>query len=538
MFEVFDNVTKIINNHNLKFGVQFRNNQLNEFLRPQQTFDFASFDDLRNDAPFVLSKIGFPSSVGIVNQNWGFYVQDDWKVRRNLTISLGLRYDYNTAWHERNDLALNFDFATQSLDPANQSLYSAPKNDFAPRVGISWDPYGTGKTVIHAYGGMFYMPMQFGFGLVSNNAAYQSYNVNAFQAPLAYPQDNPALPVGTQNVTAFPQNPSDPLSTNWLLGIQQQIAPNTILSVNYTGNKTTHMQAGVSFAALNYNPANAVTQARQFSGYANENIDADTLSSTYNAMQVQVRHNMGRLNYEFNYTWSHEIDDMVNVFSGWSDPYNPNVDRGDGDWDVRQNFTGSVVYSFPDFTRNAVGKALLSGWQGSSIFQARSGLPVNVQLISGFFGLPIRPDYVPGQPTTIGGASWPYGNYNASAFTITPGYNGEWGTADNIGTVGRNALRGPGFFQWDLSAMKSIPLKEGVQLQFRADVFNILNHPNFANPDGGICNAVTAATPTSPATCTPNPNFGRSGQTIADNMGTQIGTGTNRQIQLAVKVIF
>jgi hypothetical protein len=86
--------------------------------------------------------------------------------------------------------------------------------------------------------------------------------------------------------------------------------------------------------------------------------------------------------------------------------------------------------------------------------------------------------------------------------------------------------------------MKNIPLKEGIQLQFRADVFNILNHPNFANPDGGICNAVIPASGSTPASCVANPNFGRTGQTIADNMGTQIGTGTARQIQLAVKVIF
>src|SRR5262249_26830498 len=183
------------------------------------------------------------------------------------------------------------------------------------------------------------------------------------------------------------------------------------------------------------------------------------------------------------------------------------------------------------------GKAFLSGWQGSSIFQARSGLPTNVQLISGFFGLPIRPDFVPGQPTTFA-ANWPFGNYNPNAFVVPPGDNGGRGTPANIGTVGRNELRGPGFFQWDISAMKNIPLKEGVQMQLRADVFNILNHPNFANPDGGICNAVIPATGSTPASCVPNPNFGRSGQTIADNMGTQIGTGTARQIQLAVKVIF
>ena len=551
VFEVFDSVTKTINKHTIKFGVQYRYNQLNEFLRPEQTFLFGGanifvpnmFHDFLNDAPFVLQKIGFPGSVGVVDSNWGFYGQDDWKVTRNLTLSLGLRYDFNTAWSERRDVARNFDFASQTVLPANQSLYSAPKGDVAPRIGLSWDPFGTGKTVFHGYGGLFYMPMQFGFGLVSNNPVYQSYNVNVFQVDIHYPMDNPPLPAGTQNVNIFPQHPRDPLSTNWLFGIEQELIPGTVLSLNYTGNKTQHMQAGVSFAALNLNPANAVTQARALPAFANENLNADTLSSMYNALQVQVRHNVGQLNYEVNYTWSHEIDDLVNVFSGWSDPYNANVDRGSGDWDVRQNLTGSVVYNFHDWKgSNALGKAALGGWQLSSIVQTRSGLPTNVQLISGFFGLPMRPNYVAGQNATTGSANWPIGNYNGNAFDIPPAFDGTWGA--NLGNVGRNALRGPAFFQWDFSAMKNLPITERVKLQFRADVFNILNHPNFANPDGGIC---TAVSPTStdpitgivtPASCTRNPNFGHIGQTIADANGSQIGTGTSRQIQLAVKVIF
>jgi hypothetical protein len=378
------------------------------------------------------------------------------------------------------------------------------------------------------------MPMQFGFGLLSNNAAFQSYSVNVFQVPIAYPMANPPLPAGTQNVNIFPQHPRDPLSTNWLLGVQREILPNTVLSINYTGNKAQHMQAGVSFAALNLNPANTVTQARQFSGFANENLNADTLYSTYNALQIQVRRNVGRLNYEVNYTWSHEIDDMVNVFGGFSDPFNPNVDRASGDWDVRHNLTGSVVYDLPDWRgTNAIAKGFLSGWQVSNILQTRSGLPTNIQLISGFFGLPMRPNFVPGQNPTVGNAKWPIGNYNPNAFEVPPGYDGTWGT--NLGDVGRNALRGPGFFQWDFSLAKNIPIKEAIKVQLRADFFNIFNHPNFANPDGGIC---TAVAPGPPATCAPNSNFGRVGQTIADNVGSQIGTGTSRQIQLAVKVIF
>jgi hypothetical protein len=537
VFEVFDSMTKTAGNHTLQFGTQVRVNRLNEWLRPQQTFSFGSFLDLENDRPFVLSKIGFPGGVGVRNSNWDFYVQDDWRITHRLTLNLGLRYEYNTVWSEAHDKIQNFDVATQSFFPADRAIYDSPKNEFAPRIGFAWDPWGRGKTVIHAYGGIFYMPMQFGFGLTSNNPELASYSVNVFQAPIVYPMANPPLPAGTQNASQFPRNPRDPYSTNWLFGVEQQIAPNTVLTVNYTGNKTQHMQAGVTFAALNANPANIVTQARPFPGFANENIDADSLSSNYNALQMQVRRHTGRLTMEANYTWSHEIDDLVNVFGGWSNPFNPSVDRGSGDWDVRHNLTASAVYDLPALTHaSAFVHGVFGGWQTSTILQTRSGLPTNIQLVSGFFGIPMRPDFVSGQPIYVSHAHWPDSSLNINAFSLEPNYNGQWG--DVIGTVGRNEGRGPGFFQWDLSLMKNFPIKERLKVQFRADLFNILNHPNFYQPDGGICTAVAAMTPTSPAVCTVNANFGRVGQTIADGIGSQIGTGTARQAQFSLKFMF
>ncbi len=547
VFEVFDNVTKTVKNHTLKFGTQIRVNQLNEALQQQQTYDFGSFGDLETGNTFVLQKIGFPGFVGIQDSNWDFYAQDDWRVTRRLTLNLGLRYDYNTTWKERHNQEQNFDFATQTLLPANQAAYSAPKKDFAPRVGFAWQPNGSGKTVFHGYGGMFYLPMQFGFGLVSNIPALSSYNVNVFQAifanppfSIAYPSPNPPLIAGTQNVSIFPQHPRDGYSTNWLFGVQQEVARNTILSVNYTANKVQHMQAGVNFAAVNLNPANTVTAARPLSAFANENLDADNLSSTYNALQVQLRHNAGKLNLEANYTWSHEIDDMVNVFGGFSDPFNPSLDRSSGDWDVRNNFTASAVYSLPDLKGSSgLVRSFLGGWQASTIVQTRSGLPTNIQLISGFFGLPMRPNLVPGQPLLVANPSWPRTSFNENAFAVPAGYDGTWGA--NLGDVGRNELRGPGFFQLDLSGMKNFQITERLKVQFRADVFNILNHPNFANPDGGICTAVASSSPGPPfvpASCTVNPNFGATGQTVADVNTNQIGNGTSRQIQLSLKVIF
>jgi hypothetical protein len=547
VFEVFDNLTKVMGSHTLRFGAQVRANRLNEWLRPQQTFEFGSFSDLENDRPFDLQKIGYPGFVGVRDSNWDFYVQDDWKVTRKLTLNLGLRYDYNTAWSAGSGQEQNFDFASQSFSPLNQSIYTAPGKDFAPRIGLSYDPFGKGKTVIHSYFGTFYNPMHFGFGLVSNVPAYESYSVNVFQASLVYPMPNPPLPAGTQNVSIFPQNPKDPYSTNWLFGIQQEVAPKTVLTVNYTGNEDHHMQAGVDFSAVNLNPANVLTQAgRPQPNFASESLDADVLNSNYHALQVQLRRNAGRLNLEANYTWSHEIDDMVNVFSGFSDPYNPSFDRGPGDWDIRHNFTASVLYNLPDLKgMNSLVRGVLGGWQTSSIVQTRTGGTVNPTLVPGFFGIPVRPDLT-GQPVKLANFSWPYTSYNVNAYQVDPNFDGDPGVG--LGDAGRNSLRAPGFFQWDFSLMKNFPVREKVTVQFRADIFNLLNHPNFGNPNVGICNSVVAPVITAAPGCAldasdptgqaVNHQFGSIGETIASENSSLVGTGTARQEQFSVKIIF
>ncbi|MFZ3266081.1 MAG: hypothetical protein WA172_18895, partial [Terriglobales bacterium] len=544
--EIFDNVSKTIGKHTLHFGPQIRINRNNEWLRPQQTYDYAAesphqISDLENNNVFVLQKIGYPGFVGNRNSNWDFYLQDDWKVSRTLTVNLGLRYDYNTVWATGANQGQNFDVATQSFLPINQAAYTAPKGDVAPRVGFAWDPFGKGKTVIHGYAGIFYNPMHFNFATTTNVPALASYSVNVFQAIFAnppfsinYPSPNPPLIAGSQNVSAFPQNPKDQVSNNWLFGIEQEVAHNTILTVNYVANNSHHMQAGIDFAALNANPQNAFSGVRQLLNFANENVDADGLGSNYSALQVKLRRSVGNLTFETNYTWSHEFDDMMNFLSpGFESPLNPKIDRATGDWDVRHNLTGSVVYSMPDLKgSSSLVRGALGGWQTSGILQTRSGLPVNVTLLSGLFGNPERPDYVPGQPLWVSGHSWPSSSYNIHAFTPNPAYDGTPG--ENLGNVGRNSLTGPAFFQFDLSGMKNFPIGQRMKLQFRADIFNIFNHPNFENPDGGICMALTGP----PPVCTANPFFGVSSATVAGADGTQIGGGTNRQTQFSLKLIF
>ncbi len=546
----------------LSFGTQIRLNRLNTHLMPIESYSYASFGDLESNNPFVLQKQGTSGAIGNRRLNWDLYIQDDWRVTSNFTLNLGLRYDYNTTWNVANKQQRNFDFATQTFGPIGLSAYSAPRTDFAPRLGFAWDPYGKGQTVIHGYAGLFYMPMQPSPNTLADNLTQNaSISVNIFDAlfhnppfSISYPTPNPPLLPGEQNVFIFPTNPRDPVSTNWLFGIEQQIAPSTVMTINYTGNRVQHTQAGIAFQGINLNPSNPNPNvnrrlAAQGVPYQNENYMPNNLFSNYNALQVQVRRNVRDLTLETNYAWSHEIDDEVNVFAGFEDPFNINYDRGDGDWDVRHNFTASAVYTLPLLKGSSrLARETLGGWQASSILQTRSGLAQNIEVTNGFFGNYMRPDYVPGQPLKVSNASWPGSSYNLNAFALNPAFDGVFGDPSTIGTVGRNAVRGPAFFQWDLSGMKNFDLTTRVKLQFRADVFNILNHPNFSNIDGGICSSVAYPSATS-AVCAPNKTypasstgpaigFGTAGATIASADTNQIGNGTARQIQLSLKLIF
>jgi hypothetical protein len=550
-FDIVDNATKTAGSQTVKFGAQIQLNRLGEWLRPSQTFEFGSFDSLEADQPFILSKIGFPTFADERNSNWDVYGEDDWRINSKLTINLGVRLDINSAWSAKNNLEQNFDFATQSFLSPVTPLYGTTF-DAAPRLGLNYDPFGHGKTVIHAYYGLFYLPLQFGANFVGNNPAYQSYSVNVFQAPIAYPEPNPSLPAGTQNVSIMPIDVHDAYSPNWLFGVQQELMKNTVLTVNYVGNETQRMQAGQNFAGVNLNPANLVNNDnRPFSGFANENIEACELNGAYHALQVQVRHNVGRLNAEVNYTWSHVINDMVNFLNNYSDAYDPRKDMGNADWDIRQNLTGSVTYNFAELKgSNLLERTALGGWQTSSIIQTRTGAALNPQLTGTFFGLPTRPNFVSGTSVRNPHGSWTSSTnpfYNSAAYAVEAGYNANPGDPSTLGDVPRNSLEGPKFFQWDFSGMKNFPVTEKIKVQFRGDLFNILNHPNFGNPGNmGICNSISVPDGGSTSSCAGGPSsgvgnnttFSTVGQTIAGEDNSLVGSGTARQIQLALKVIF
>jgi len=206
----------------------------------------------------------------------------------------------------------------------------------------------------------------------------------------------------------------------------------------------------------------------------------------------------------------HELDDAVNILTGaYQNSHNPILDYASGDIDVRHNFTLGAVWDIP--TASSLPKRLGQGWQISSLLQARSGLPYTIALAAPFFGTDqIRPNVVPGVSVRPSNYSVPDNQLNPGAFSAPP--NGKYGD------LGRNTGRGPGFTQWDASFAKTTLLTEKLRLQFRGELFNLFNHPNFANPVNFLNDA----------------NFGKSTATIANH----VGTGTSRQGQLVLKLIF
>jgi len=522
-YQYIDTLTKVLGRQTIKAGLDIRHNLSDEELGLQEFLSYGSISDFEKNAGFAFSTLGNPMT-RIRNTNYNFFVQDDLQLARNFTLNLGVRYEYNTVLHEKDNQLANFDIATQTVGAKGAALYKPDYNNFAPRIGFSWDPFGTGKTAIRGGVGVFYNPQLTGavFSLTDNTS--NNISVNIFQAlfgtvsctpsfPLAYPVASvPTCTPQVRNVDQFDPKTRDSYAYHYSFGAQQQVAPDTVLEITYAGNRGLKLPAGAAFAGLQFNNQNPITGTYPRSqNFANERLLGDFLDSKYNSLQVALRGRRHVLTYDLNYTWAHEFDDTVSVFGAFVNPTNPKNDFSTGDIDVRNNFTADAFFQAP--TIGSVPRALGRGWSLGAIASVRSGLPVNITTnVPNDYGTPQRPNFAPGASISSVRAknySSPNNQFNSAAFVTPP--------SSDFGNVPRNAGTGPRFAQFDVAAIKNTAVGDKWRVQFRTDLFNIANHPNFANPDGN----------------TTDPNFGRSASTV----GSTIGIGTSRQVQFSIKLI-
>jgi hypothetical protein len=498
--------------HSLKTGGEFRQFLNNNFREGTGIFNFptvASF--LSGTANMFSITLGSQSS-SIAQGALGFFVQDSFKFKRNLTLELGFRYDWNMTPTERYDRFIIFDPQSASLIRVGTDLdqvYEPNNSNFQPRVGFSWDPFGDGKTSIRAaYALQTDQPMT---SVVIGTTTNPPLAIPlTFTGPIRF--DNALQMAGPAGLA--PQSIAHDFKNaylqSWNFNVQREIKRDLAVMVGYIGSKGTNLivRRNLNQPINGVRPYPRLSQASPIlPGTALGNITQveSAGNSNYNALWMTATKRFARsLQFNASYTWSKSLD--YNSFSSGGivgqDSYNLRGDRGLSDFDVRHRFVLSGIYNFP-----FRGNRFIEGWQFAAIVQAQSGSPVNIvtnnTTVNGVANT-LRPD-VTGPIQIIGDVDrW----FDTSAFAAVP----------RPGSLGRNVVIGPPFSNTDVSLVKTIPLGETVKAQFRAEVFDVFNHANFG-PPGNVIGT---------------PAFG----VITSTRFPTGETGSSRQIQFAVKLMF
>jgi hypothetical protein len=486
---------------------------------------------------FVFSSLGAPGKFYF--NNWGFFAQDTWKISPRLTLTYGLRWDVNpppTA--NKQLLAVNevSDPVNTQLAPLGTPLWHTTYGNAAPRLGAAYQLHSDRgrETVLRGGFGVFYDLGDQAAGRAANvfSYPYGAYNFTfGGPFPLTAAQGPPssitlAPPL---SITGFDPHLKMPYTLQWNVAVEQSLGTNQTFSLSYIGSVGRRLQEQEDFQNLN-------------ATFAGLTVITNGTYSNYNSLQAQFIRRLSRgLQALVSYTWAHSIDDASSGFSSLevsgSDVIAPGFsNRGDSDWDIRNTLSAAVTYDIPTPGQNTLVRQVFGNWSVENIVQARSAPPVDVNngaptAINGTSEIVLRPDLVPGQPVYLYGSQYPGGKaLNFNAFTAAP--IDPVTMLEEQGDLGRNALRGFPAAQWDFAVRRQFPITDVLKLQFRAEFFNILNHPNFGPPQSNWT--------------LPQSQFGVATQMLGSSLGQGYGTGFSplyqiggpRSIQLALKLTF
>ncbi len=535
--------------HSLKFGADFTREQINVLfgIATNGFFVFAPFPASDSFASFLLGQsVQFFQGGGEFDRGlrkWvgAGYVQDEYHLTRRLTVNLGLRYEVNTpytdirnrlnAWEPGRQSTVYPNAPAGLLFPGDPGVPAgiAPVDyrEFMPRAGLAWDPFGDNKTVVRAGYGIFYDGYTNGTGgpLQASISALpwtQAYQLPGPGFDLANPYGGGPTPFGTQNFVApatvltVQSGMRPPYSQNWNISIERKIAQDYLLDIRYVGTKGTHLPRFIEANPSIYGPgvnANNNNQIRQYTtcnaagvcNYGSVGLLADEDSSTYHALELALSRQYAHgLSFLASYWYSKSLDGIstLNVagsaptlVAGENDlaqnPFDLAAEHGPSLFDATQRFVGSGSWALPAWRDAPRAVAFVAnGWQLNTITSLSTGTPFTVYdsadvslqgsapEITGFYSS--RPDLIAnpntGQPHTAN--EWVS---RAPFLQLNPVTQ-----AGQFGNEGRNVVRGPGIEDVDISLFKYFRMGESRRVQFRAECFNALNHPNFGLPENDL----------------------------------------------------
>lgn len=476
------------------------------------------------------------------------YIQDDWKVSSKLTVNFGVRWEYYSNPTERHDLLYtitNYATSTGWTQVPNVFKSNVSLADFDPRIGVAYDPFSDHKTAIRAGFGMFHDPIsvqayQTGFGGAppwAQATIIGTTNPATNTAIYPFPPTLANAPIPSETLPWYYGINTTPYMIQYNANIQREVLANTVLTVGYVGSHGVHLITGVEanpptptitngvYSFATQNPATGAFAANPRINPALGYFPTEqTISSSqYNSLQAVLNRRFSRsVQAQVAYTWSKCMDYGafgVGSFNGPStgstpsaieNPFNQAIDHAVCGYDIPQVLRINGVWALP-FHANR----LVSGWQLSGILSSYSGVPINVN--TGFdradfgSGNTPRPNYVAGC-NPYSGAQTVFEWFNPACYTIEP--------VGQFGDTGRDTLRGPRFFDTDVSLAKETIIREQIKLQFRAEIFNIFNHENLGLPNNNVFSASGA----------PNAS---AGVITSSNPGS-----TPRQIQFGLKLTF
>jgi Carboxypeptidase regulatory-like domain/TonB dependent receptor len=525
--------------HQLKFGFDFRRLEPSVFeFSPLALYQYFSSASVQaNSVDFGLA-ISFGPAFPVYT-NFSAFAQDEWRLTPRLNLSMGLRWEVNPAPGAAKG---NLPYTVQgnslsalTLAPQGTPLWKTSWYNFAPRLGVAYVLRSAAgyETVVRGGGGVFFdTGQQLGSSGYSGDgfAAGPQLFGRLFGSPASFPlppsQVNPVIvnpPVAPFNtIIAFPPHLQLPFTLQWNASLEQALGKSQTLTVSYVGANGRRLLEASQVNAHAFNPA-----------FHTIVFDRNGLTSDYSALQVKFQRGLAHgLHALASYTWSHAID------YGSQDSSLP-YRRGNSDFDVRHSFSSAFSYDLPNAFQNGFARAVLHHWGLDDRLTARTSFPVPLQgnlytdLATGqqFFGgldiLPRQPVYIRGSQCAAlynNGKGCPGDRaINPTAFTFPA--SGQTGDAP------RNFLRGFGAWQMDLAIRREFPIYERLKLQFRAEAFNIFNHPNF-----GTIQSIY---------CSPKPGsgcvFGQAQFTLAQSLGTLnrlYQTGGPRSMQFALKLAF